>query len=214
MTKTAAQVKEAICEIGRRVYNKGFVAANDGNISVRIDEERILVTPTGQSKGFLSPEMIIMVDMDGRVLEGKLQPSSETKMHLRVYQERLDVHAVVHAHPPYATVCAIANQPLVQALVPEAVLSLGTVPVAKYGTPSTEEVPDAVQEYLQQYTAVLLENHGALTWGRNLQEAYFKMETLEFYAQMTYMSQAMPGAKEISQQNLEKLGILKEKLGL
>ena len=159
------EIKKEMCEIGRRVYNRGMVAANDGNFSVKLNDHEFLCTPTGVSKGFMTPEYICKVDENGNVLQANkgFRPSSEIKMHMRVYRERPDVQSVVHAHPLYATTFAIAGIPLTQPIMPEAVIALGCVPIAKYGTPSTMEIPDAIEPYLQHFDAVLLENHGALS---------------------------------------------------
>ena len=210
------EIKKQICEIGKRTYNKGYVAANDGNMSVRISENEILCTPTGVSKGYMTPDMICKVNMKGDVLQsnGVNKPSSEIKMHLRVYAERADVKSVVHAHPPYATSYAIAGIPLVDPIMPEAVIALGCVPIAEYGTPSTDEIPDAVSKYLQNYDAVLLENHGALTYGDALMTAYFKMESLEFYAQLNFISNAIGGAQVIPTNQVDKLIDLRNKMGI
>lgn len=201
------EIKKLICEIGKRVYTNGFVAANDGNISVRINENEILTTPTGVSKGFMTPDMICKVNMKGEVVSasGKYKPSSEVKMHLRVYKERPDVNSVVHAHPPYGTSFAIAGIPLAKPIMPEAVIALGCVPIAEYGTPSTEEIPDAISKYLQNYDALLLENHGALTYGQDLMTAYFKMESLEFYAKLTFISTMLGGPKELNEEQVDGL---------
>ena len=180
-----ARLKEDIVEVGRRIYNLGFVAANDGNISVRVGDDEILTTPTGVSKGFMNPDMIIRVDMAGNKLEGKLKPSSELKLHLEVYKQRPDVRAVLHAHPPVATAFAVAGIPLDKPVLPEIVISLGRIPTAKYATPSTEELPASVRPYLEDHDAVLLENHGALTVGSNLFNALFKMEQIEHFAKIS-----------------------------
>jgi L-fuculose-phosphate aldolase len=206
--------KKLICDIGKRVYEKGFVAANVGNISVRIDENEFLITPTGVSKGFLTTDMIIKVDGEGNVLEGEYKPSSEMTMHLLVYQERPDVHAVLHVHPPYATAFAIAGIPLDQAIMPEAVVSLGTIPLAKYGTPSTDEVPKAVKSHVYDHQGVLLENHGALTWGKDLLHTYYLMESLEFTAKINWISRQLRGDRELSKENVAKLIDIKNMLGL
>lgn len=210
------EIKKEICEIGKRIYQNGMVAANDGNISVRVGDNEVLCTPTGVSKGYMTPEMICKVDMDGKVLHssGKYRPSSEVKMHLRVYKQRPDVKSVVHAHPIYATSFAIAGIPLVQPIMPEAVISLGCVPIAPYGTPSTEEIPDAVEEYLANYNAVLLENHGALSWGDSLMGAYFKMEGLEFYAKLLAISKQLGGPNELPEHQVKRLIDLRENYGL
>ncbi len=214
--KSEYEIKEEICEIGRRIYNKGMVAANDGNISVKIGENEFLCTPTGVSKGFMTPEYICKVDGEGRVIQANpgYKPSSEIKMHLRVYKERPDVESVVHAHPIYATAFAIAGIPLTQPIMPEAVITLGSVPIAEYGTPSTEEIPDAVSRYLPYYDAVLLENHGALTYGASLLNAYHKMESVEFYAQLLYISKQLGGPKELSEDQVQKLYEIRRQFGL
>ena len=143
---TEYEIKKQICEIGKRIYNRGMVASNDGNISVKLNANEVLCTPTGVSKGFMTPEYICKVDAKGNVLQAYegFKPSSEIKMHMRVYKERPDVNSVVHAHPVYATSFAIAGIPLTEPIMPEAVIALGCVPIAEYGTPSTEEIPDAV----------------------------------------------------------------------
>jgi L-fuculose-phosphate aldolase len=202
--------KKQICDIGKRVYEKGFVAANDGNISIRIDDNEFLITPTGISKGSLTTDMIVKVDGDGNVLEGDYKPTSEMKMHLMVYKERPEIHAIVHVHPPYATAFAIAGIPLDQAIMPESVVYLGTIPVAEYGTPSTEEVPNAVKKHVHNHQGVLLENHGALTWGKDLDHAYYLMESLEFSAKINYLAKQLNGDRELSKQNVARLLELKK----
>jgi len=206
------EIKKFMCEIGKRVYNNGFVAANDGNFSVRIGENEILTTPTGVSKGYMTPDMICKVNMKGEVLQssGPYKPSSELKMHIRVYEERPDVKSVVHAHPPYGTSFAIAGIPLTKQIMPEATINLGCIPIAEYGTPSTYEIPDNISKYLQNYDALLLESHGALTYGVDLLAAYFKMESLEFYAKLMYHSIMLGGPKELSNSQVMDLLDLRE----
>ena len=210
------EIKKQICEIGRRIYNKGMVAANDGNISVKINDNEFLCTPTGVSKGFMTPDFICKVDANGKVLQanGNYKPSSEIKMHMRVYRERPDVNAVVHAHPLYATSFAIAGIPLTEPIMPEAVITLGCVPIAEYGTPSTEEIPDAVSKYLQYYDAVLLANHGALSFSDSLINAYYKMESLEFYAQLMYQSKMLGGPKQLSEEQVQRLYEIRRQFGM
>ena len=207
------EIKQEMCEIGRRVYERGMVAANDGNFSVKLSENEFLCTPTGVSKGFMTPEYICKIDGEGKLLEanGSFKPSSEMKMHIRVYKERADVQAVVHAHPPYATTFAAARIPLEQPILSEAVLTLGRVPVAVYGTPSTREVPDAVAEYLPYYDAMLLANHGALTYGDSLINAYHKMESVEFYARILYQTRLLGGAKELTAKQVEDIYEIRRK---
>lgn len=213
---TELEIKQQICEIGKRIYDKGMCAANDGNISVKLNDNEWLCTPTGVSKGFMTPEYICKIDKDGNVIEanGNFKPSSEIKMHMRVYKERPDVGAVVHAHPLYATAFAIIGEPLTEAIMPEAVICLGTVPLAKYGTPTTFEIPDAVSEHLQESDAVLLENHGALAYSDNLLNAYHKMESLEFYAQLLYLARQLGKPQIIPEDQVQKLYQVRRNFGL
>ena len=202
-----SEIKKQICDIGKRIYNRNMVAANDGNISVKLNDHEFLCTPTGVSKGFMSPECICKIDENGNVIEAKdgFRPSSEIKMHMRVYQKRTDVGAVVHAHPMFCTTFAIAGEPLTKPILSEAVMFLGGVPVAEYGTPSTMEIPDRIEKYLPYYDALLLENHGALTWSTDLNAAYMKMESLEFYAELSYRTKVLGGAQEFDEENIKRL---------
>ena len=212
--KSAYEIKKEICEVGHALYALGFVAANDGNISVKVSENEYYCTPTGVSKGDLTPDMIIKVDRNGNKLEGKLNPSSEIKMHMRVYQERPDVNAVVHAHPPVATAFTVAGIDLDQYILPEAVLTIGDVPTCDYGTPSTMEIPDSLDPYLQNHDAFLLRNHGALTVGCNLTKAFFIMEEVEFNAVICKHAMDLGAVHEISNDQLKKLMELRKKMGL
>ena len=213
---TENEIKQQICDIGKRIYDRRLVASNDGNISVRISENEYLCTPTGVSKGFMTPEYICKIDGEGNVLEANegFRPSSEIKMHLRVYAKRPDVKAVVHAHPIFATSFAIAGIPLTQPIMPEAVIALGEVPIAEYGTPSTEEIPDAVEKYLPYYDAVLLANHGALSYSDSLLAAYHKMESLEFYAELLFRSRQLGGPKEFTNEQVKRLYEIRRKFGM
>ena len=210
------EIKKQICEIGKRIYNRNMVAANDGNISVKLNDNEFLCTPTGVSKGFMTPEFICKVDAKGEVIQANkgFRPSSEIKMHMRVYEKRPDVGSVVHAHPTFATSFAIAGIPLTQPIMPEAVIALGCVPIAEYGTPSTMEIPDNLEKYLPYFDAVLLENHGALTWSTDLNAAYMKMESLEFYAELLYKSKMLGGPKEFDKENIKKLYQIRQKFGM
>ena len=214
MTQSPYEIKKEICEIGKKIYNLGFVAANDGNISVKVGPNEFYCTPTGVSKGYMTPDMIIKIDADGNKLEGRLNPSSEIKMHMRVYKERPDVQSVVHAHPLYATSFAIAGIPLTEPIMPEAVIALGCVPIAEYGTPSTEEIPDAISKYLQHYDAVLLANHGALSFSDSLLNAYHKMESVEFYAQLMYQAKVLGGPKQLTDAQVQRLYEIRRQFGL
>ena len=199
------ELKELICDIGRRIYTNSFVAANDGNITVKLSEREFLTTPTGISKGFLIPEMIVKVNEKGEVLEGTYKPSSEVKVHLRVYQEREDVGAGVHAHPPYATTFSVAHIPLDTYILPEAICALGAVPIVPYAQPSTQELADRLIPYLQEYDAFILENHGTVTVGTDLIKAYYKTETLEYNAKITYLTKILGRWNELPKEEIQKL---------
>ena len=216
MALNEKEIKEQICDIGKRIYNRNMVAANDGNISVKIDEDVFLCTPTGVSKGFMTPDYICKVDGKGNVIEANegFRPSSEIKMHMRVYAKRPDVGAVVHAHPNFATSFAIAGCPLNIPIMPEAVITLGCVPLAPYGTPSTMEIPDSIECYLNDFDAVLLENHGALTWSTDLLSAYMKMESLEFYAELLYKSKMIGEPTEFTKEQIADLVKIRHQMGI
>ena len=211
---TAEQIKQEICEVGHRLYAHGFVAANDGNISVKLSENEFYCTPTGVSKGSLTPEMIIKIDAEGNKLEGELNPSSEIKMHLRVFRERPDVNAVVHAHPPVATAFTVAGIPLDRYILPEAVLTIGDVPTCAYATPSTMEIPDSLMPYIQEHDAFMLKNHGALTVGNTLTRAFFTMEEVEFNAKIMKYAMELGRIQEISEEKMYELMDLRVKMGL
>ena len=214
MARSPFEIKREICDIGKRIYDHGFVAANDGNISVKVGENEYYCTPTGVSKRDLTPDMIIKVDKNGNKLEGKMNPSSEIKMHMRVYQERPDVNAVVHAHPPVATAFTVAGIPLDKYILPEAVLTIGFVPTCEYGTPSTMEIPDSLMPYIQNHDAFLLKNHGALTVGNTLKKAFFTMEEVEFNAKICKYAMELGAVHEIPNDQLVKLMELRKKMNL
>lgn len=202
--------KDMICEVCHRMWQLGWVAANDGNVSVKLPDGTFLVTPTGVSKSFITPDILLRVDADMNVIEGGGKPSSEMKMHMRCYQEREDVGAVVHAHPPTATGYAVAGKSLDEYSMIETVIAVGSIPLTPYGTPSTYEVPDAIAPYLAEHDVLLLQNHGALTVGCDLMTAYYRMETLELYAKISLTAHLLGGAKEIERGQIDKLLDLRE----
>ncbi len=216
MVPSENELKKQICDIGKRIYDRKMVAANDGNISVKLSDNEYLCTPTGVSKGFMTPEYICKVDKDGNILQANegFRPSSEIRMHMRVYQKRPDVNSVVHAHPTFATAFAVAGIPLTQPITAEAVISLGSVPIAPYGTPSTMELLDAIEPYLEHFDQVLLEHHGALTWGQDLQTAYFKMESVEFYAELLYRVRQLGGLRELDEKTVQRLYEIRRQMKL
>lgn len=212
---TEFEAKKTIIEVGKRMYNRGYVAANDGNISVKVGPNSVWVTPTGVSKGYMTPDILVKVDLNGKVIFGKTKPSSEIKMHLRVYNENPAVMAVTHAHPPVATSFAISGYQLDRALLPEAVINLGSVPIAPYATTGTQEVPDSIAPFCKTHNAVLLANHGALTWGRDLLEAYHRLESLEYYATiMMYTGRIIGKANELSCNQVSELVKIRENMGI
>lgn len=206
MTTDLDSLRRQICDIGKRAYDKGMGAANDGNISVLLEDGTLLCTPTGVSKGYMTPDMICRIDRTGTLVEDcAYKPSSEIRMHLVVYDQREDVRAVVHAHPVYATVHAICGKPLVEQIMPESTIFLGEVPLTPYGLPSTPELAEAIIPALKRHDALLLENHGALSCGHDLQSAWFKMEALDYYAKVVYLAAAYGGPKEFSQREIDRL---------
>lgn len=209
------EARQLILEVGRRMYHKNFVASNDGNISCKVGDDALWTTPTGVSKGYMTEEMLVKVDLAGNLLEGDAKPSSELKMHLRVYQENPSVRGVVHAHPPVATSFAIAGIPLSRAILPEAVVQLGEVPVAQYAAPGSQGVPDSIAPFCKTHNGVLLANHGALTWGSDPMQAYFRMESLEYYALvMMYTGNIIGRANELSREQVDELVDIRTKLGI
>ena len=205
-----------IVEVGRRLWTRGYVASNDGNISVRLDADRLLMTPASVSKGFMTPEMMVVTDLDGRLISGApgRKPSSEIQMHLVVYRARPDVGAVVHAHPPLSTGFAVAGIPLDRAVLAEVVTTLGSIPIAEYGTPSTQELADAVAPYVRMHDGLLLANHGALALGKDLFGAYYKMETIEHFARISLVARMLGGERLLSREEVLRLQDLRGRYGI
>jgi L-fuculose-phosphate aldolase len=192
------EAKQSIIEVGQRMYMKNFVAANDGNISCKVGDDLIWVTPTGVSKGFMTEDALVKMKLDGTIISsGSLKPSSEIKMHLRVYNENPNIMGITHAHPPVSTAFSIAGKPLDRPIYSEALLNIGTVPCTQYETPGSQGIPDSIAPYCKDYNAVLLANHGALTWGRSLMEAFFRMESLEHYAMILMYSDHIIGSANV-----------------
>src|SRR5246500_3724148 len=202
---TERQYREHIVRYGRMLHERGFVAATDGNLSVRLRENHILSTPTCMSKGEMRPSDLVVVDMEGRLVSGKRKVSSEIGMHLLIYRLRTDIRGIVHAHPPTATGCAAAGIALNQPLVCEVVIGLGSIPLAKYGTPGTPELSEALEPLIPQYDAILMSNHGVVTYGADLHHAYMKMETVEHFAQIALVTHVLGQQQLIESADLEKL---------
>ena len=209
---TYPDIREAICDVCHKMWQLGWVAANDGNVSVKLPDGNFLCTPTGISKSFITPEKLVIVNDKLEVVEGApgYKPSSEMKMHMRCYRERPDVGAVVHAHPPTATGYAVAGKSMDEYSMIETVIAIGSIPLTPYGTPSTDEVPEAITPYLPNHDVMLLQNHGALTVGCDLITAYYRMETLELYAKISLTAHLLGGAREIEKPQIDKLMDLRE----
>lgn len=205
---------EGILHAGKRMYERGFVAANDGNMSIRLSDDRLLVTPSGVSKGFLKASDLVVTDMQGERVSGKLKPTSEVKMHIRAYELRDDVAAVVHAHPPYATAYAVAGIALTECILPEVIVSLGSIPLARYGTPSTDEIPRSIEDVVIRSDAFLLENHGVMTVGPDILNAYHKLETVEHFAKISFIARHLGSVSSLGHDEVQKLMALREKMGI
>jgi L-fuculose-phosphate aldolase len=211
---TDADLTAELIDVCHRLHAAGMVAANDGNVSARTDDGHLLTSVTNVSKGAMTTKDVVKVTCDGDCLEDGKKASSELPMHLAIYRDRPDVRAVVHAHPPYATGFAAAGLALDQCVLPEIVMTLGSVPLADYGTPSTEEVPEAVAKWIGRADALLLSNHGAVTVGSSLMEAFYRMERIEHYAKICFIARQLGGARLLTPQEVSKLYQLREKAGL
>ncbi|MEG2420088.1 MAG: class II aldolase/adducin family protein [Oscillospiraceae bacterium] len=208
MEQSLHAVREELCKVGLTLYQRGYVVSNDGNISVRTGENELWITPSGVSKGRMTPDMMVCIDLDGTLLAGDRHPSSEYKMHLEVYRARPDVGAVVHAHPPCATAFAVCQKPLDTPYLPELILSVGEVPLAPFAMPSTDQVPRSIAPFLRDHQAVLLANHGALTWGDDLWSAFDRMEIVEHAARITrYVGQLGGGITLTAEQVAQLRGM-------
>ena len=208
------QLRADIVEAGRRMDARGYVASNDGNISTRLDKDRLLTTPKSVPKGYMTPDMMVIVDFEGKKIAGDRDASSELPMHLEIYRNRPDVHGVVHAHPPIATGFAVAGIPLTRAVLAEVITTLGSIPIAEYGTPSTAELPDAVRKYIKAHDGMLLANHGAVTCGKDVMSAYYKMETIEHFAKISLVARLLGREHLISREEVERLQGLRGYYGI
>jgi L-fuculose-phosphate aldolase len=213
MTPESA-LRADIVEVGRRMYARGYTASNDGNISARLGADRLVMTPKSVCKGFMTPDMMCVTDLAGRKLQGDRDPSSEMLMHLEVYRQRPDVQAVVHAHPPIATGFAVAGIPLDRAVLAEVLTTLGSIPIAEYATPSTQELPEAVRKYIKAHDGMLLANHGALTVGADLFSAYYKMETIEHFAKISLVARLLGRENLIAREEVTRLQGLRDTYGI
>lgn len=211
MCKNLEKLKRDIVEVGKLIYQKGWVAANDGNISIRLDDNSILCTPTRISKGMMSPDDMIVVDMNGNKIAGERGCTSEIAMHLTIYKIREDVQSVVHAHPPVSTGFASAGRALDLALLPEVVVTMGSIPLAEYGLPGTPALTEGMMPFIPKYDAILMANHGAVCYGEDVFTAYFRMETMEHFARITLVAELLGGAKPLPRVEVEKLFAARER---
>ncbi len=207
------KLRELICEIGRRVYNKGFAAANDGNISIRLNDREVLCTPTMVSKGFMKPDDLCVVDYDGKQLRGKKKRTSEILIHLAIYKARPDVNGVVHCHPPHATAFAVAHEPIPKCILPEVEVFLGEVPISAYETPGTNKFAETILPYVKDCNTILLANHGTVTFGKDLENAYFNTEIIDAYCRILILAKQLGRVNYFTEQQTQELLDLKKRLG-
>ena len=205
-----AQLRQEIVRVCRMLHQKNYLAATDGNVSVRLGDQ-VLLTPSGVNKGMMEEDQVITVDLEGRLLAGTGRPTSELRMHLLVYELRPEAGAVVHAHLPYATACTLAGISLLEPILPEVVITLKGIPTAAYATPGTEEVPKAIRDFIQEFDAILLSRHGAMTVGQDVMDAYNKMEKLEHTARVVLAARLQGPVSPLSASEVEKLRRLREK---
>jgi L-fuculose-phosphate aldolase len=205
MTKTEQRHREDLVQVCHLIYEKGWVAMNDGNVSIRLDDGRILCTPTGVSKRLIRRQDVILCDSSGQKVKGRRDRTSEIAMHLTIYSQRPDIRSVVHAHPPVATGFASAGRALDKALLPEVIIQLGAVPLAAYGLPGTPALTEGMKPFIAEYDAILLENHGCTSYGSDVWEAFFRMEMVEHFARITFVAEMLGGARALPREEVEKL---------
>jgi len=209
--KLESQYRRDLIEVCKRMYQKGFVASNDGNVSIRISDKEILATPTGMSKGDISSDQLIKVNMKGELIDGYMKPSSELKLHIRAYEARPDIKSVVHAHPPISTGFAVAGIALDQMAIPEVIATLGTVPLAPYATPSTLELAHSIDKFVDKCNAILLSNHGVVAVGTDVYSAYYTLERVEHSAYIIWVAKSLGGERPLSKENIDKLMEIRKK---
>lgn len=205
------QLRQEIARFCHLTYEKNLLASTDGNLSVRLPDGNIMCTATMTNKGFVKPEELVVIDASGRKIRGERKPSSEMAMHILIYEMRPDIHAVVHAHPPCATAYAAAGIPLNKALISEVVLALGCIPLAEYGTPGTSELSDEIRPFIKNFDALLMANHGVVTYGANIEEAFNRMDTVEHFAKISIYTKILGRERLLSSQDVEKLWVQRQK---
>ncbi len=212
-TMNEFKLKEQMCEIGRRIYAKGFAAANDGNITIRIGPNEVLCTPTMVCKGFLKPEDICKVDMTGKQIAGTRKRTSEVLLHLAIFRERPDIKACVHCHPPYATAFAVAREPIPKCVLPEVEVFLGEVPIAEYETPGTQKFAETIVPFVKDCNTIILANHGTVTFGPDLEKAYWNSEIIDAYCKILMIAKSLGRVNYFTDQQTRELLDLKKRLG-
>ena len=213
MSINAHKIKQDICEIGRRLYNKGFAAANDGNITVRISDNEVLCTPTMHSKGFLKVEDICTIDMTGKQIAGIKKRSSEALLHLEIYKQRPEIKSVVHCHPPHATAFAVAREPIPQCVLPEVEVFLGDVPITRYETPGGQAFADTVLPFVNKTNIIILANHGTVSFGVDVEQAYWWTEILDAYCRILMLSRQLGNVSYFNENEERELLDLKQNWG-
>ncbi len=203
--KTETAIRKDIVEVCKRIHAKGWISSTDGNVSVRLPRNRILITPTGIHKGFMNERDLIIIDMAGKLVSGKLKPSSEVALHLECYNERPDINAVVHAHPTMSVAFSLAGIKLAKCMLPEVVFTLGSIPTADYAPPASSEAPKSIQKYIKDFDAIILERHGSVTVGGDVFLAYNTLERMEHVAEITYHARQLGNITPLSQQQIEQL---------
>jgi L-fuculose-phosphate aldolase len=206
------QARKLIIEVGKLLYERNYVVSSDGNVSIRLDENRVLATPTMTCKGRMTEDSLAITDMEGKALNDK-KASSELAMHLLIYKMRPEIKAVCHAHPPHGTAFAVAGLAIDQPILSEVILTLGCVPLTGYGTPSTDELTESMKPFVEHHNALLMANHGAVAYGEDLWQAFDRLETLEHTAKIAILSRALGGANDLSKDSIEKLINIREKAG-
>ncbi len=211
--KTESEYRKDIVEVCKRMHARGWISSTDGNVSIRLPRNKIMITPTGIHKGFMSERDPIIIDMSGKLLYGALQPSSETMMHLTCYNERPDIGAVVHAHPTMCVAFSLAGVTLAKCMLPEVVFTLGSIPTAEYAPPTTDEVPASIRKHIKEFDAVILERHGSVTVGKDIFSAYNTLERMEHVAEITYHARQIGRVEPLSSKQVERLQTIGDEQG-
>ncbi|MBI4666605.1 MAG: class II aldolase/adducin family protein [Nitrospinae bacterium] len=211
--KTESEYRKDIVEVCKRIHGRGWISSTDGNVSVRLGRDRILITPTAIHKGYMTERDLIITDMEGKLIAGSRKPSSEICLHLTCYRERPDVNAVVHAHPTMCVALSLAGVSLAKCLLPEVIFTLGSIPTAEYAPPTTEKVAESVKKYIKEFDAVILERHGSVTVGADVFSAYNTLERMEHVAEMTYYARQIGNVKPLSEQQIAHLQSIGDKQG-